>query len=140
MASRDSIMRPALRSTSSLAFLSSSWCDTHPETPIPAAKTRNSTMLNFSLRPMEFPLYTPLTTNSTLRIRPYEPRRLARPRRPLGPAPDRRVRGRFGVGRLRHARPARLAGRGGLRGLGPAAGGTRRALHLEHAPGPGGQI
>src|SRR4051812_12532840 len=52
MESAASIMRPALRRTSSLAFSSSRRCDTHADTPIPAANTTSSTMLNLSLSPI----------------------------------------------------------------------------------------
>src|SRR5689334_148078 len=56
MESADSIISPALRSTSSLALRCSSSQDTNAETAMPAANTSVRTMLNLSLRPMD-PLF-----------------------------------------------------------------------------------
>jgi acyl-CoA synthetase (AMP-forming)/AMP-acid ligase II len=71
--------------------------------------------------------------NSTLRIRPYESCRLARPRRPLGPAPHRRVFGRsawadYGTLALRAARVAAGLAASGLER------GDRVAIFMKNAP------
>src|SRR3989454_1340242 len=66
MESDASSITPALRSTSSRAFLCSSSYEMYPVTPRPVTNTASNTRLNFRRRPMLCPLvellYTPMAT------------------------------------------------------------------------------
>src|SRR5262245_58385205 len=100
MASAVSIMRPALRLTSSRAFRSRSVYDRYPEATSPRPNTTRSTRLNFSLRPMPTLPARGVSRNPTVghpRVRARESDEADRdgvgPRlRPRGPEPELQLR------------------------------------------------